>query len=670
MANDPHVQLATAVVLPVVVAQAIFPSDNSLLAVVLSAGFLLLQIALGMLPSRLVGLLGGRASWPTARLLVAVAFVAVANELTADGTLHPASALYLPVVAMAAALGVREAIGVGVFALATYLAPLAIDPTHALPTLERGIVLVATAGILVVGSRRTVAALESAMARLRSSMAAERRRARQIAGLEAVGRVMTTDGPTPSALGQVMDLMVDQFGYAHPSIYVAEGDLLRLGAQRGYAAPLETFDGSVGVIGRVMRTRELAFVPDARSDPDFAVAEPGLSGQVCAPLMSDGTLLGVINIEARRPNELTATDVETISLIADRLASAMALSRQRQDAATRAELFRRLASFSAAATGTLDPEELYAAVGSSLARVIDVDVVTVVILDRATGRYRIAALSGGDARFVGAEIAVGEGTNGRAIRDRTLIVSDRLPRERFPSSVQEAKVADTLVTMAMPLIRDEAVLGSIGLMREDLDRPFTALEREVLTMLGDQVALAVSNVFLHADVREASIRDPLTGLFNRRYLDASLDRLAASRARRRPNERDGLAAILFDLDDFGAFNKLHGHRIGDAVLRSFGKILGERFRANDLVARYGGEEFLVVLDGANRDTAVRLADEVRTRFAEVAIEGSNGQQLSATVSAGCSHLRPEELGIESMIVTADVALALAKNGGRNQVVAA
>ena len=70
-----------------------------------------------------------------------------------------------------------------------------------------------------------------------------------------------------------------------------------------------------------------------------------------------------------------------------------------------------------------------------------------------------------------------------------------------------------------------------------------------------------------------------------------------------------MAAILFDLDHFGAFNKRHGHRIGDTVLRTFGSILEARFRTSDIVARYGGEEFLVILDGASLDEATRAAEE-------------------------------------------------------------
>ena len=71
-----------------------------------------------------------------------------------------------------------------------------------------------------------------------------------------------------------------------------------------------------------------------------------------------------------------------------------------------------------------------------------------------------------------------------------------------------------------------------------------------------------------------------------------------------------MAAVLFDLDNFGLFNKRHGHQTGDAVLRAFGSILSRRLRSSDLVARFGGEEFVVVLEGATRDAAVTIAEEI------------------------------------------------------------
>jgi diguanylate cyclase (GGDEF)-like protein len=131
-----------------------------------------------------------------------------------------------------------------------------------------------------------------------------------------------------------------------------------------------------------------------------------------------------------------------------------------------------------------------------------------------------------------------------------------------------------------------------------------------------------------------------------------------------------VSAILFDLDHFGMFNKLHGVQVGDQALRVFAHVLRERMRQTDMVARYGGEEFVVLLDGADRDQAVRVAEEIRSRLASRTIAAEDGAPLRLTVSAGCAALDDREPTSEALLRTADVALSMAKRGGRDRVVAA
>jgi diguanylate cyclase (GGDEF)-like protein len=302
--------------------------------------------------------------------------------------------------------------------------------------------------------------------------------------------------------------------------------------------------------------------------------------------------------------------------------------------------------------------------------VIPSDTVVLTVLDRATGEYRIAALEGGDPSVLGAQILAGEGMTGRAIRDRVVVTADRFERSQLPASITHAAFAEEMSATAVPLLRDNVVVGALMLARAGLDRPFTGPELEVLAILGHQAALAVSNAFLHADVTEASLHDALTGLFNRRFLDATFERLSAERSRVAPSARGQVAAILFDLDEFGAFNREHGHRVGDNVLQSFATVLRRRMRKGDLVARYGGEEFLVLLPGTGREAANRIADEIRVEFRALTIAGSDGDALAATVSAGCTELDRSESNFATLVEMADVGLAMAKLGGRDQVVAA
>jgi diguanylate cyclase (GGDEF)-like protein len=669
LSDDVHLFLALALVAPVIVAEALIGDARLGELAVVGAVFVAVQSTMSMIGRRL-SRPRWRSLWPSVRLVLAIVFVGIANWLVGDGAFRPASALFILVIAMASAIGRKEGILIGAMSMVAYLAVLAADLNHITTSFPRGAVLASTAIVLGFGTRRTMASLESAHTKLRASIASERRRARQIASVEAVGRLLATDGPTSAVLDTLMDMLVRRFGYTYVSVYIADGQLLRLGAQRGYADPILEFDGSLGVMGRVMRSRQSALIPDTRKDPDFRAAVAGLSGEICSPLIAGGDLLGVINVESMQPGELDARDLETIELVASKVASAMALARQRDELATRAELFARLATFSAVINATLDAAALHASLVRAASTVIPSDTVVLTILERATGEYRIAAVEGGDASVVGAQIRAGEGMSGRAIRDRVVVAVDRFERSQLPASVSNASFADEMSAAAVPLLRDNVVVGALMFARAGVARPFTGPELEVLGILGHQAALAVNNAFLHADVTEASLHDALTGLFNRRFLDATFERLSAERSRVAPSARSQVAAILFDLDQFGAFNREHGHRVGDNVLQAFAAVLRRRMRKGDLVARYGGEEFLVVLPGTGREAASRIADEIRVEFRALPIAGSEGDALGATVSAGCTELDPAEWRFESLVETADVGLAMAKLGGRDQVVVA
>jgi diguanylate cyclase (GGDEF)-like protein len=242
--------------------------------------------------------------------------------------------------------------------------------------------------------------------------------------------------------------------------------------------------------------------------------------------------------------------------------------------------------------------------------------------------------------------------------------------EKLPVSIRHLGVPSVTHGVGLPLIRDGVVVGALTIARASGGTPFSELELEGLQLLASSAALAVANAFLHAEVAESAVRDPLTGLYNRRHFDEALDRMLAAHRRERLSGWRPLSAIVFDLDRFGAFNKEHGHQVGDEVLRAFADVLLARFRAGDLVARLGGEEFIVVLDGADRDQAVAVANEVREVLAERTIHAEDGEVLQVTVSAGCAELDRAHATRDSLLRTADVALFMAKRAGRDRVVAA
>jgi len=164
-----------------------------------------------------------------------------------------------------------------------------------------------------------------------------------------------------------------------------------------------------------------------------------------------------------------------------------------------------------------------------------------------------------------------------------------------------------------------------------------------------------------------SVRDPLTGCFNRRHLNAALLDGEIARARR---YRLSLALIMCDLDGFKAINDAHGHHAGDELLRRFAALLQALTReAVDTVVRYGGEEFLIILPETRLDGAVELAERVRSRFAALRVE-CNDAVLSTTASLGVVGVdfgAGHDVTPQRLIAVADELMYEAKRGGRNQV---
>ena len=171
---------------------------------------------------------------------------------------------------------------------------------------------------------------------------------------------------------------------------------------------------------------------------------------------------------------------------------------------------------------------------------------------------------------------------------------------------------------------------------------------------------------LNAQLSEQAVRDPLTGLHNRRYLEQTMKR-DISRARR---SGETLVVAAIDVDHFKAVNDLHGHAVGDRVLLQLADVLLSQVRSSDLVCRVGGEEFVVVMPRAEILGALKRADEWRREFAARTVDGRDGAPVRATISIGIARFRDPGESFASCLKRADEALYAAKNDGRNRVVAA
>lgn len=184
--------------------------------------------------------------------------------------------------------------------------------------------------------------------------------------------------------------------------------------------------------------------------------------------------------------------------------------------------------------------------------------------------------------------------------------------------------------------------------------------------MAQHIALAIANLKLRAVLRAQAIRDPLTGLFNRRYLSELLE-LELRRAQR---SRYSVGVVMLDIDHFKRVNDTFGHQAGDMLLREFSTLLKTNCRGGDIVARFGGEEFVLVLPAVSLEDAARRAETLREAAGDLQLVRDHQTIEPVTVSLGVAVFPDHGTTGEALIQAADAALYQAKQRGRNRVVSA
>jgi diguanylate cyclase (GGDEF)-like protein len=203
-------------------------------------------------------------------------------------------------------------------------------------------------------------------------------------------------------------------------------------------------------------------------------------------------------------------------------------------------------------------------------------------------------------------------------------------------------------------------LGRLFLLHNITAQKQTA--RELSAANAELQSKLVEIELLQSKLREETIRDPLTGLFNRRYLDETLQREVAGVAR----TGGYLCIIMIDIDHFKNINDSFGHQVGDTVLQALSKLLQEQTRASDITCRYGGEEFVLVMPGIRIERAYQRAEQFRRAFEALQITAGE-TVFHSTFSAGLAVYPDHAVTGEELLQLADQALYQAKTSGRNCV---
>lgn len=214
--------------------------------------------------------------------------------------------------------------------------------------------------------------------------------------------------------------------------------------------------------------------------------------------------------------------------------------------------------------------------------------------------------------------------------------------------------------LELPMLARGEVYGLLQLIAEDEAARLALPDcHSLASALADGMSLALAGIALRERLRNQALRDSLTGLYNRRFMEEVLERFALQAERR----NTPIAAIMIDLDHFKRLNDEHGHAMGDAVLRDVAGTIVSALRASDVGCRYGGEELLVLLPDTDLTAAVGKAEVLRSRIAEVS--GMHG--IAVTASLGVAAIPETAANAAELLKAADAALYEAKRNGRDQV---
>ncbi len=307
---------------------------------------------------------------------------------------------------------------------------------------------------------------------------------------------------------------------------------------------------------------------------------------IAAPLLQEGRVLGVLSAQSYRPEAFKEADLELLSGIAGIAAVAIANARAVSEIERQRRESERMEEIGRALTSSLDLNEVLNRIVRATRELAEADGAGVWLIDE-NGQAEVAMTAGETALPLGTVVRVPDALRTRMRDGQPVAIQKHDTTAAIPTQLLDMLQAESAI--AVPLMGEEELIGALSVSHLQ-GRVYQPGEIRLLKRFAFNASVAIANARLHDRLRTLSLTDPLTGLPNRRQMNIFLEREFAAAERGRD-----LTVVLFDLDDFKAYNDTEGHQAGDAILHRFGEILQTGTRAMNLSARYGGDEFICIL---------------------------------------------------------------------------
>ncbi|MCF6278166.1 MAG: diguanylate cyclase [Anaerolineales bacterium] len=442
-----------------------------------------------------------------------------------------------------------------------------------------------------------------------------------------------------------------------------------------------------GISGLVVKSGKTICVPDVSAIPEYYMVTATTRSEICVPIKIGSNVLGMINAESNKLNAFSKKDEDFLSTVANQLSIAFDRLQASEKQRRRAEeiqhanrLIHMLTQVAAQMETTSNPDDVMQIMGEQLQALGWHTLITLVV---PGGQDLIIRYTSIDPDIIQKferlsnrtlmhdfKISVGqlpdklniyENTKASIIPDHIDAIENILkgfPREIIERLLKPVGMDEKMLLGHFPLVFQDKILGFLWLW----GRALTEKDMPTLSLFANQVAAALENARLFADVQRLAVTDSLTGLHTRRnFFELAFEEFYRARRYGHP-----LSIIMLDLDHFKKINDRYGHSAGDVALEKAASICKRTLRNIDLIGRYGGEEFIVLLVETTLMDAKKTALRLSKAISAMTVSTPKGE-IKLTVSGGVAGDNVEKINLIDMIELADQALYAAKKAGRNNI---
>jgi len=413
-----------------------------------------------------------------------------------------------------------------------------------------------------------------------------------------------------------------------------------------------------GITGTAAQVKRPVYAPDVSKDDRYINKVKETRSEVAIPLMVRDEVVGVLDFQSEQLDYFKPDMIDLLTLFSTQASLALENARLYSLERRRAEQLEAINAVAQQTTALLDLDELLTVVCRLVLERFKIDHVALLLCE-AEG-LRVRAYEGKLTPNVamGAQIPPGTGLVSRALaRGESIIEGDVSRVEGY-----FAGFVETQSEMCVPLIFFGEKLGVLAL-DSATKNAFDVEEIRPLESVADICAAAIQNANYFERMRQLAYVDGLTGIHNRRYFEMRI----VEELERASRFQGRMAVLMIDIDHFKRLNDEFGHLLGDEVLRGVASILKQQLRKVDMVCRYGGEEFAVVVPETTGDNAMIVAEKLRR---QVECHPFPGVPRPVTISCGVADYPMHGVTRDELVAAADGALYLAKQAGRNRVMAA